>query len=480
MRRSVLVLLFALAALPALAAPVLPVLHSSRPTVSIRTGTEWSPDSWRLSPETRPDVYTVGVTSGRRVRVVFLTDTDSMTFDVAAGESQDFTIVHGPDSCWTRVTGVRMRPAAVFDAAYRTAHRGRIEVEVPEAYELVNIVIALTRTGLTDSTLVFHPSNYHREVLAWFAGQRLHPAVLAFDSVLASNRNAYSTLKMNGRALEFDRRGRLTRSPVYDRTGFPGEITNPLHPWLPLLQSFADEGRFREFYRQHAALYAEQCAYFRDSADVRGMLDWLAKRFPEVKPYDSFHVVFSPLVAYNQSSTWLESDGFRELQAHVNFPYPSDAWRWARRSPLSPAGLQVMRGAIVFTELNHGFINPTADRFPERASRAVADRAHWVDADRPPGYYGGVNTFNEYMNWALVPLYAADITTLAEADAVAMAVDRMMTRSRGFPRFEAFDAFLRERYRERPPGGTVSAMYPDILEWFGRDAAGDTRAAPER
>ena len=40
------------------------------------------------------------------------------------------------------------RPAAVFDAAFRAAHRGKMLVEVLEVYELVNIAIALTPTGI--------------------------------------------------------------------------------------------------------------------------------------------------------------------------------------------------------------------------------------------------------------------------------------------------------------------------------------------
>jgi hypothetical protein len=50
------------------------------------------------------------------------------------------------------------------------------------------------------------------------------------------------------------------------------------------------------------------------------MLIWLRREFPDVRAYDTFNIVFSPLVGSNQSVTWFESNGFRELQPHVNFP----------------------------------------------------------------------------------------------------------------------------------------------------------------
>jgi hypothetical protein len=185
-----------------------------------------------------------------------------------------------------------------------------------------------------------------------------------------------------------------------------------------------------------------------------------------VRPYDSHKIVFSPLVAYNQSATWMEDHGFRELQAHVNHPYAEDVSRWRARAPLSPAALVLLRSEIVFTELNHGFINPFADTFGDRAARAVRDRARWVDPARGADYYADAAAFNEYMNWALVSLWVTDVAPAGEDAPLIEIVDRMMTRSRGFPGFAAFDAFLVDLYRHRAPGQTVADLYPRIFEWF--------------
>jgi hypothetical protein len=443
----------------------LPTLRSTRPVVSIRVGATFAKDSWRLAPEVNPDVYEAELEGGVPAAVTFLSDVDSIRFQVEVGSRHDFVIQHGADLCRTRIVGVRAVPAAVFDEAYQAAHRGRITVEVPEAYELVNVALAMTSSGIRDSNLVYQRSDYYRAMRAWFDPHRGHSAVAAFDSMLRVSPNHYFDLKMNGYAFDFDSGGRLAPSRVYDRTGFTGQRRNPLRPFLDRLQSFADSSRFRSFYERNRPFYDSQVAFYRDSADVEGMRAWLDRNFPGRKGYDSYKIVFSPLVAYNQSATWLESNGFRELQAHVNYPYPGD---WQRRTGvrLSEAAQRLARGHIVFTELNHGYINPEGDRYADRIARAISRRDHWVDPARGPGYYGGTAAFHEYMNWALVSLWITDRAPREDQGSLRGLIEDMMTKRRGFPRFEAFSAFLVDRYRRRGPGETIADLYPEIIEWF--------------
>jgi hypothetical protein len=283
---------------------------------------------------------------------------------------------------------------------------------------------------------------------------------------------------MNGYAFEFDRKGRLVRSRVYDRTGFPSDRRNWLVPYQRLLQSFADTSDFRAFYRKHRATYAAQVAFYTDTCGVDSMRAWLDRNFPGRSGYDGYRVIFSPLVAYNQSATWIESNGYRELQAHVNYPYSQDVPRRTGGAKLSPTSVTVLRGDIVFTELNHGYINPEADRYEDRVLGATSRREHWVEARMGPGYYQGVSLFNEYMNWGLVSLRITDLAPAEEQATLIAAVDEMMTRTRGFPRFTAFDAFLVRLYRGRAPGQMVADLYPRIIEWFEMENAAAAQEAP--
>lgn len=444
----------------------LPIIKSNVSVVSIQDGETLKRDSWTLSPESKPDVYEAALVGGRPHKVTFITDVDSISFTVEEGKRYDFIIRRGEDLCYTQIVGTRFVPAAVFDKRYRDAHRGKILVEIPEVYELVNVALAMTPTGIRDKNLVYQNSEYYASVRRWFDRYDGHPLLAALDSALKQNPNSYFTLKMNGYAFEFDVRGRIVQSKTYDRTGFRDERSNSLRPYLAQLQSFADATDFRKFYRENSKTYQEQIAFYRDTANVSEMKRWLDKNFPASNDYDTYKIIFSPLVAYNQSTTWFESGGFKELQPHVNFPYRQDLARYFKGGELSARAEVVYRGNIVFTEINHGYINPEADKYGGRVAKAISNRARWVDKAKGPGYYGGVAAFNEYMNWALVSLRIADYAPREEQDVMIANIDRMMTDRRGFPRFESFDKFLVELYRKRRPGRTVADLYPQIIEWF--------------
>ena len=463
------VLLLLLLAVPAGAQENLPVVKSNVSVISIQDGETLKKDSWTLSPETKPDVYEADLAGGRPRKVTFITDVDSISFTVEEGKSYDFIIRRGEDLCYTRIVGTRFVPAAVFDRKYREAHKGKILVEIPEVYELVNVAIAMTPTGIEDKNLVYKNSEYYERMRRWFDRFSGHPLLASLDAALKQNPNSYFTLKMNGYAFEFDRAGRVVRSKVYDRTGFRNERSNSLKPYLAQLQSFADASDFRKFYRENSKTYQEQIAFYRDTANVSEMKRWLDKNFPASNDYDTYKIVFSPLVAYNQSTTWFESNGFKELQPHVNFPYQQDLARYFKGGELSAQAEVVYRGNIVFTEINHGYINPEADKYGGRVAKAISNRDRWVDKAKGSGYYGGVAAFNEYMNWGLVSLRIADYAPRAEQDLMIANIDRMMTDRRGFPQFEAFDKFLVNLYRTREPGRTLADLYPQIIEWFEKN-----------
>lgn len=129
----------------------------------------------------------------------------------------------------------------------------------------------------------------------------------------------------------------------------------------------------------------------------------------------------------------------------------------------------VFRGDIVFTEINHGYINPEADKYAARIVNATSRRDVWVLKSQPANYYPGISTFNEYMNWGLVSLRFVDYVPRAEQDKMIAAIDRMMTKSRGFSKFAEFDKFLVDLYRSRQPSQTVADLYPQIIEWFEKN-----------
>src|SRR5690606_7612606 len=210
----------------------LPVIQSNAEVISIQDGAEFRENVWRLAPEAKPDVYEARLINGEPHTVTFVTDVDKISFTVEEGKKYDFIISHGGEMCYTQIVGTRFVPAAVFDNNYQDQFRGKTTIEVPEVYEMVNIAIALTPTALQDNGLVYKRSPYYQRMLTHFEPFKGHALVQALEEILMQNRDRYFSLKMNGYSFEFDSRGRIVRSKIYDRTGFSGEASNSLLPFL--------------------------------------------------------------------------------------------------------------------------------------------------------------------------------------------------------------------------------------------------------
>jgi hypothetical protein len=197
------------------------------------------------------------------------------------------------------------------------------------------------------------------------------------------------------------------------------------------------------------------------------MARWLQANFPDVRPYDGVKIVFSPLVGWNQSLTTIENNGYLELQPHVNFPYSGV-------SGVSAEADAISRGAILFTEMNHGFINPTAEGYAAEIDAAIGARELWADDTKAARSYGSDQAlFNEYMNWLLVSLYERDHMTAADFSIAGPRISRIMVADRGFLKFPELERFVLDLYASRQPGQTLADLYPEIITWF----AAQTQAA---
>jgi Domain of unknown function (DUF4932) len=435
------------------------IIKSNGYTASLRLDQDYYKDAWTISPKVKPDVQVIPVHE-KPVSVSFVTDVDSIHFMVEGGKEYNFiVVVNGKDSAYTQIKGEQFTNPVSFNRQYFAAHNNKTFVEIPEVYELVNIVYAITPTGKEDGNMIFKESGYYKEVLAYFDKSKAEPVVLAMDSLLKGGR--YANVKMDAYAFAFSANNKIIKSTVYDRVS--GGTSNTIAPFVKWLQSFADKTKFRAFYAAHKALYQQQITDYRDSLNTKDMQRWLNKNFPSTR-YNSFKIIFTPLVAYDQSANWFESNGFKEAQAHVNYPYPSDFLY----DNFSQKAIRVMRGNIVFTELNHAFINPEAQKpqYEVSVRKAFADLDKWTEKGKPAQSYSDVySCFQEYMNWVLVSLRYVDEAPAEELDRLIEKNELNMTRGRGFKKFTEFDKYVVGLYKARQPGQTTADLYPQIIEW---------------
>lgn len=101
---TLFLLVSVIAAQAALAQPAPPVLRANSTAVDVRDGDRFLKADWTIDPTIALDIYVARRTVDGK-RVTFITDIDSMSFDVEPGHTYDFVILlNGKDACRTRIS----------------------------------------------------------------------------------------------------------------------------------------------------------------------------------------------------------------------------------------------------------------------------------------------------------------------------------------------------------------------------------------
>lgn len=104
MRKIFYILIMSVLSSSGLIAQNLPVIKATSKNVKIRDGANFKENYWVIFPETKPDIYYVDIPR-RDQKVTFITDNDSISFDVKFGNNYDFIILlNNKDSCHTRIS----------------------------------------------------------------------------------------------------------------------------------------------------------------------------------------------------------------------------------------------------------------------------------------------------------------------------------------------------------------------------------------
>ncbi|WP_229216204.1 DUF4932 domain-containing protein [Dyadobacter frigoris] len=388
-----------------------------------------------------------------------ISEQDSIALLLKYGEKAVFQIIREAkgDTATCIFTSHKTIKAATFSHDYKTANTGKTIIEAPEVYELINIIFSLTDYGKTGA--INKGTTYYQEVKKHFTPYASLSAVRTVDSLLKNPDNYYSPLKMDSYAFQF-KGDKIEKFGVYDRVSW-GSL-NELEPYLSLLESFAKKSGFREFYKKHKSYYEDLENDFRKNIDVADMKVWLERQFPRTK-YSAIKVIFSPLVGWNQSANSFSDNGFSEAQAHVDFPFITE-----RQKTQNPAMTRGQRSKIVFTEINHSYLNPEAEEYVKEIAKAFSDLSVWITKGKPASTYNNtLPCFEEYMNYGLVTLYYSDIFDKTISEKLRVDLEENMVSFRGFQRFKEFDQEVLRLYKTRKSGQTVADLYPEIIDWAG-------------
>ena len=409
--------------------------------------------SWTITPSVNPDIFPVEIISKIPTKVSFITDLDSVSYEINLGTTKDFyVLLNKKDSSLTRFEGVP--PKVKFTDEYIKKNKGKWSVEVIEAQELIQIISVITPTGLSDirSMIINHDSTpYYRSVLKKFLPFKSLPIVNKIDSLL--QKNWYINLKADACALEFDNNNKLKKSEIYDR--MRGD-KNLLDPYFDLLNDFAQKSDFRQFFTENKALYDSLIKTHEKEIPTKKQWIWLEAQFPD-HSYDNYRITFSPLVKGNHSTVRFNNNGFKQAIMFIRPPYQ-----------IKNVNENVSNGLItrmVFTEIDHNYVNPESDKYIKEINTIFSDREFWTAGKESKGYNSPYAIFNEYMTWSVYLLYCYDQYVTKDFEVINDRIVNYIINRRGFHRFDDFHNTLLTLYSNRSPGTTVAELYRPLLGW---------------
>jgi hypothetical protein len=429
------------------------VVRANSNQATIKVNDVLYPRSWTITPSVSPDEFPVEIEKGTTARVSFKTDLDSVSYEVALGSVIDFyVLLNEKDSALTRFEGVP--PKVNFTEEYIKMNRGKWSVEVIEAQELVQIISVITPTGLSDfnSMIINHDSTeYYLSVLKQFLPFKNEPIVIKIDSLL--KKNWYINLKADACALEFDTNNQLKKSDIYDRMR---GSKNLLEPYFEILNAFAKKSNFRQFFAENKPFYDSLVQTHENEMPTKKQWQWLETQFPGSK-YDNYRITFSPLVKGNHSTVRFDNNGFKQAIMFIRPPY--------RVKNVTEAVSNGLITRLVFTEIDHNYVNPQSDIFLNEINDVFADRDKWTDGKESSGYNSPYTVFNEYMTWSVYLLYCYDEYSTEDFKVINDRIVNYMINRRGFKRFDDFHQTMLSLYSNRKKNITVSELYKPLLIW---------------
>jgi hypothetical protein len=349
----------------------------------------------------------------------------------------------------------------VFTKQYILDHKGQYEVAIPEVHELANILVALSNVGRIDSNMVDMTTAYYQKVLQTFRPFSSHPILDTINAHIISSNDAnsywyYYALKMNACGYAFIQDNSIYNTGPIKKMGFDN-MKDPIRNNIALIEDFSNKSGFREFYAQNKSYYDSLLATYRQLNPIDKMQKWLVSKFGI--SYDNYVVYFSPLVGGAHATQKYKDNNFEQTAMFVC------------RSPVfndyNMNVNEMINSRVVFTEIDHNFVNPISDRYRKKINKAFAKRAEWVndfEGSKTQSYNTPYAIFNEYMTFAIFSLYCYDLFPESDVAVFIPKMEKQMAEKRHFIKFKEFNQKLISIYKENK-NSSIYALYDQMLNW---------------
>lgn len=411
----------------------------------------------RLQRSTTPLVLEIAAGNKKNTAVSVKTDRDSTRFTLRLYQKISILVPLDKDTARLQFTGVPRN--ARFSDQYIRERRGRFDVVIPEVQELAKILVALSKGGSSDSGITNMRTRYYQEVKAHFTPFANHPLIDTINRFIKDGSDSsywyYYDWKMNANAYTFTPAGKIVHKGVIRKMGFR-ETNDPFVTYAALAADFAAKSDFRSFYAAHKPYYDSLVQQYHRYNPVREMKAWLERQFPYT--YDYYLITYSPLTSGAHSTGSFEDNGFRQTVMFIAGVTINPA--------LNQAVNEMANSRVVFTEIDHNYVNPAAEQYAAEIAIAMKEKATWWKGhdDNSP-YADPMSAFQEYMTWAVFSLYCLDRYSEPDVMTYIDRMERQMEQRRGFNNFKAFNRELMRLYRHYQHRKTAGELYPEIIEW---------------
>lgn len=349
---------------------------------------------------------------------------------------------------------------ASFNDEYINKYKGEYKVEIPEAYELIKVMVALTEVGQIDSNMVDMTTEYYQDVMNHFSVFEDHKQIRKMNRKIKKPEKFltyinYLFYRWNALGYVIDENNKIVHNKEIPQKQFL-IFRDPIRKNQKHINDFIAESNFRSFYSDHKNYYDSLTLIYKDIIPIDKMTNWLTAKFPTIS-YDSYKIICSPLVNGTHYTEKFSSNGFSQTIMSVCPIFLNNKY--------STEVNEMRNSRIVFTEIDHNFVNLISDKYAEKIDEVLNDLDVWrIKSSATKAYESPYRVFNEYMTWALFSLYCIDNFEEKDYEVALSSMERTMVKGRDFIKFKEFNRKLIEIYTEGKIND-IDKIYSQMLDW---------------
>ncbi|QJD97958.1 DUF4932 domain-containing protein [Mucilaginibacter robiniae] len=195
--------------------------------------------------------------------------------------------------------------ASRYTSKYINSNTNKVIAQVPEAYELGYIILALTDYSQRDTNLIDTHSQYYHDVIRYFNNYKNHRAVVLLNQEISRNFKYFHSFRDGLYAFQLSH-NRLSLKSDYriDLNKFN------FKRFAPLMRDFASKSNFVKFYNDHQSFYTQLTNYQQQQLTIEAAQKMVEKDY--TMSFNSYKIVLSPLMNGYPGTLAINSRRFTE------------------------------------------------------------------------------------------------------------------------------------------------------------------------